>query len=164
MTAPECNMCGWWHVCVSSFSRLIVFDSSWPHGPEHARPSYLPLPPVVVSKSCWLLRRHCPAISSSVIPFSSCRHTFLTSRSFPRSLLFSWDGQSIGASASGSVLPVSTQGWFPLEWIGLFSLQSRGLLRVSSSTTIQKHKFFGGQPSEWFTLCKGLFLPYVSTA
>ena len=63
--------------------------------------------------------------------------------------VFSWDGQSIGASASGSVLPVSTQGWFPSEWIGLISLQSRGFLRVSSSTTIQKHQFFSRQPSLW---------------
>ena len=80
------------------FSRLVVYDSSWLHGPEHARPSYLPLPPIVVSNSCWLLRWHCPTISSSVIPFSCC-HTFPKSGTFPGSLLFSWDRLSIGASS-----------------------------------------------------------------
>ena len=72
-----------------------------------------------------------------------------TSGAFPRSLLFSWDGQSIEASASGSVLPVSTQGWFPSKWIGLFFLQCRGLSSISSSSTIQKHQFFSSQPSLW---------------
>ena len=102
--------------CKLLFSHLVVSNSSWPHGPEHARPSCLPLPPRVGSNSCWELRWHCPAISSSVVPFSSCLHTFPTSGSFPGSLLFSWDGQRIGASASGCVLLVSTQAWFPSEW------------------------------------------------
>ena len=81
------NGAGLLFVCL--FSHLVVSNASWSHGPEHARPSYLLLPPGVVSNSCWLLRRHCSAISSSVVPFSSCRRTFLTSRFFPRSLLFS---------------------------------------------------------------------------
>ena len=88
-----------------------------------------------------------PAISSSVIPFSSCPQSLLASGSFPMSQLFTWGGQSIGVSASASVLPMNTQDWSPLGWIGWISLQSKGLSRVFSNTTVQKHQFFGTQLS-----------------
>ena len=88
-----------------------------------------------------------PAISSSVIPFSSCPQSLPASGSFPMSQLFPWGGQSIGVSASASVLPMNTQDWSPLGWIGWNSLQSKGLSRVFSNTTVQKHQFFSAQPS-----------------
>ena len=88
-----------------------------------------------------------PAVSSSVVPFSSCPQSMLASRSFPMSQLFAWGGQSIGASASASVLPMNTQDWSPLGWIGWISLQSKGLSRVFSNTTVQKHQFFSTQLS-----------------
>ena len=88
-----------------------------------------------------------PAISSSVIPFSSCPQSLPASGSFPKSQLFAWGGQSIGVSALASVLPKNTQDWFPLEWTGWISLQSKGLSRVFSNTTVQKHQFFSAQPS-----------------
>ena len=88
-----------------------------------------------------------PAISSSVVPFSSCPQTLPASESFPMSQLFAWGGQSIRVSALASVLPKNTQGWSPLEWTGWISLQSKGLSRVFSSITAQKHQFFGTQLS-----------------
>ena len=88
-----------------------------------------------------------PAISSSVIPLSSCPQSFPVSRSFPMSQLFAWGGQSIGVSASASVLPIYTQDWSPLGWTGWISLQSKGLSRVFSNTTVQKHQFFSAQLS-----------------
>ena len=88
-----------------------------------------------------------PAISSSVVPSSSCPQSLPASRSFPVSQLFAWSGQSIGVSASASVLPMNTQDWSPLEWTGWISLQSKGLSRVFSNTTVQKHQFFGVQLS-----------------
>ena len=88
-----------------------------------------------------------PAISSSVIPFSSCLQSLHASESFPMSQLFAWGGQSIGVSALASVLPMNTQGWSPLGWTGWISLQSKGLSRVFSNTTVQKHQFFGTQLS-----------------
>ena len=88
-----------------------------------------------------------PAISSSVIPFSSCPQSFPASRSFPMSQLFASGGQSIGVSASTSVLLMNTQDWSPLGWTGWISLQSKGLSRVFSNTTVQKHQFFGAQLS-----------------
>ena len=84
-----------------------------------------------------------PTISSSVIPFSSCLQSFPASGSFQMSQLFASDGQSIGVSASTSLLPMNTQDWFPLGWTGWISLQSKGLSRVFSNTTVQKHQFFG---------------------
>ena len=90
--------------------------------------------------------RH-PAISSSVVPFSSCPQSFPASGSFPMSQLFAWGGQSIRVSASASVLPMNIQDWSPLEWPGWISLQSKGLSRVFSNTTVQKHQFFGAQLS-----------------
>ena len=88
-----------------------------------------------------------PAISSSVVPFSSCPQSLPASQSFPMSQLFTWRGQSIGVSASASVLSKNTQDWSPLEWTGWVSLQSKGLSRVFSNTTVQKHQFFGAQLS-----------------
>ena len=88
-----------------------------------------------------------PPISSSVIPFSSRLQSFPASGSFPRSQLFTSGGQSIGASASTSVLPMNIQDWFPLGWTGWISWQSKGLSRVFSNTTVQKHQFFGAQLS-----------------
>ena len=91
-----------------------------------------------------------PAISSSVVPFS-CLQSFPESGSFPVSRLFAPGSQSTGASASASVLPMNIQGWSPLGWTGLISLQSKGLSRVFSNATIWKHQFFGAQPFTWFS-------------
>ena len=88
-----------------------------------------------------------PTISSSVIPFSSHLQSFPASGSFPMSQLFAWGGQNIGVSALASVLPMNTQDWYPLEWTGWTSLQSKGLSRVFSNTTVQKHQFFSAQLS-----------------
>ena len=99
--------------------------------------------PKLMSMSQWC---H-PTISSSVIPFSSCLQPFPASRSFPMSRLFESGGHSIGASASASVLLMNIQDWFPLGWTGWISLKSKGLSRVFSNTTVQKHQFFGTQPS-----------------
>ena len=90
-----------------------------------------------------------PTISSSVVPFSSCLQSFPTSGSFLMSWLFASGGQSIGVSTSASVLPMNIQDWFPLGLTGLISLQSKGLSGVFSNTTVQKHQFFGAQPSLW---------------
>ena len=129
------------------FSCSVVFDSLRPHESQHARPPCSSPTPRVHSNSCpssWWCH---PAISSSVIPFSSCPQSLPASGSFPISQLFAWSGQSIGVSALASVLPMNTQDWSPLEWTGWTSLQSKGLSRVFSSTTIQKHQFFGVQLS-----------------
>ena len=101
--------------------------------------------PESTPNSCPLSRWCHPTISSSVVPFSSCPQSFPASGSFPMSQLFASGGQSIGLSASTLVLPVNTQDWSPLGWIGWNSLQSKGLSRVFSSTTVQKHQFFGSQ-------------------
>ena len=103
----------------------------------------------VCSNSCPLSWWCYLTISSSVAPFSSCPQSLPTSGSFPVSQLFNSSGQSIGASASASILPTNIQDWFPLELTGLISLQFKGLPRVFSNTTIQKHQFFGSQPSLW---------------
>ena len=126
------------------FSCSVVFNSLRPHGLHHAR---LPCPsptPRTYSNSCpssWWCH---PTISSSVIPFSSCLQYFPASGSFPMSQ-FSSGGQSIEVSASASVLPMNIQDWFPLGLTGWISLPSKGLLRVFSNTTVQKHQFFGAQ-------------------
>ena len=101
----------------------------------------------IYPNSCPLSQRCLPAMSSSVIPFSSCPQSFKASGSFQMSQFFALGGQSIGASASASVLPVNIQGWFLLGLTGWISLQSKGLSRVFSNTTVQKHKFFGSQLS-----------------
>ena len=99
------------------------------------------------SNSCPLSWWCHPTIASSVVPFSSCFQSFSASGSFPVSQLFTWGGQSTEVSASTSVLPVNTQDWSPLGWTGWISLQSKGLSRVFSNTTVQKHKFFGAKMS-----------------
>ena len=101
------------------------------------------------SNSCPLSWWCHPTISSFVVPFSSCPHSYPAARSFPMNQFFTSDGQSIGASASASVLPVNIQDWFPLGWTGWISLQSKGLSRVFSKNTIQTHQFFGAQLSLW---------------
>ena len=114
----------------------------WHHGLQQAR---LPCPsptPRVYSNSCPLSSWCHPTILSSVVPFSSCLQSFPTSGSFPLSQFFTSGGQNIGVSASASVLPMNTQDWYPLEWTGWISLQSKGLSRVFSNTTVQKHQYF----------------------
>ena len=125
----------------------VVSNSLWPHESQHTRPPCPSLTPRVHRNSCALSWWCHPAISSSVVPFSSCPQSLPASGSFPMSQLFTWGGQSAGVSASASFLPKNTQGWSPLEWIGWISLQSEGLSRVFSNTTVQKHQFFGAQPS-----------------
>ena len=129
------------------FSHLIMSDSLWPHGPQHARPLCLSPTPRVYSSSCPLSRWCHPTVSSSVIPFSSHLQSFPASGSFHMSQLFASGSQSIGVTDSASVLPVNTQDWPPSGWTGWISLQSKGLSRVFSNTTVQKHQFFGAQLS-----------------
>ena len=124
-------------------------DSLWPHGLQHAKhPCPSPTPRAYSNScpSCWWCD---PTISSSIMPFS-CLHSSPTSGSFPMSRFFSSGGQMIGVSASTSVLPMNIQDWFPLGWTGWISLQSKGLSRVFSNTTVQKHQFFGTQLSLQF--------------
>ena len=138
------------HSCLSSsvqFSCSVMSDSLWPHESQHTRPPCpSPTPGVYLNPSPSSQWCH-PAISSSVIPFSSCPQSLPSSGAFPVSQLFTWGGQSIAVSALTSVLPVNTQDWSPLGWTSWISLQSKGLSRVFSSTTVQKHQFFGAQPS-----------------
>ena len=124
------------------FSRSVVSDSLQPHELQHARPPCPSPSPGVYSNSCPLSRWCHPDISSSVVPFS-----LPASESFPMSQLFTWGGQTTRVSALASVLPMKSQGWSPSEWTGWISLQSKGLSRVFSNTTLQKHQFFGAQPS-----------------
>ena len=121
----------------------------WPHGLQHARLSCPSPTPKVCLNSCPLSRWCHPTISSSVIPFPSCLQSFPASGSFPMSQLFISGGQSTEASASASVPPMNIQDWFPLGLTYLISLQSKGLSRVFSNTTVQKHQFFGAQPLLW---------------
>ena len=128
------------------FSRSVVSDSLRPHGPQHTRPPCPSPTPGVYSNSCPSSRWYHPTISSSVVPFSSCPQSFPASGSFQMSQLFASGGQNIGVSASTSVLKMKTQDW-SLGWTGWISLQSKGLSRVFSNTTVQKHQFFGAQLS-----------------
>ena len=130
-----------WPVEFSSVA--VVFYSLQPHGLQHVRLPYPSPTPRACSNSCPLSWSCHPTISSSVVPFSSCLQSFPASGSFPTSKIFVSGGQSIGASASAPVLPMNIQGWFP----SLISLQSKGFLRVFSSTTVQKHQFFSVQLS-----------------
>ena len=130
------------------FSHSVVSDSLPPHELQLARPPCPSPTPGVHSDSRPSSRWCHPTISSSVVPFSSCPQSFPASGSFPMSQLFAW-GQSIGVSASTSVLPMNTQDWSPLWWTGWISLQSKGFSRVFSNTTVQKHQFFGAQLSSW---------------
>ena len=129
------------------FSRSVMSSSLRTHESQHARPP-CPSPTLGVhSDSCPSSQWCHPAISSSVIPFSSCPQSLPASESFPMSQLFSWGGQNIGVSVSASLLPMNTQDWFSLEWTDWISLQSKGLSRVFSNTTVQKHQFFSTQLS-----------------
>ena len=129
------------------FSHSVVSDSLPPHELQHARPLCPSPTPKVYSDSCPSSQWCHPAILSSVVPFSSWPHSLPASGSFPTSEVFIWGGQSIGVSASAPVLPMNTQDWSPLGWTGWISLQSKGLSRIFSNTTVQKHQFFSTQLS-----------------
>ena len=142
---------GHYGLCVEfssvQFSCWVMSDSSQPHELQHSRP-HCPSPtPGVHPKSCPSSWWYHSTISSSVIPFSSCSQSFPASGSFQMSQLIASGGQSIGVSASTPVLPMNTQDWSPLGWTGWISLQSKGLSRVFSNTTVQKHQFFSAQLS-----------------
>ena len=148
-------------ICSVRLSHSVVSDSLRPYGLQHTRLSCPSPTPRVYSNSCPLNQWCHPTISSSVIPFSSCLQSFPASGSFPMSQFFISGVQSIGVSASASVLQMNIQDWFPLGWTGWISLQSKGFSRVFSNTTVQKHQFFGTQLSSqsnshnhaslWFT-------------
>ena len=134
--------------CLSvQFSRSVMSDSLRPRGLQHAKPPCPSPTPRVHSNSCPLSRWCHSTISSSVIPFSSCLQSFPASGSFPVSQFFTSGSQSIRVSDWTSVLPMNSQYWFPLGWTGWISLQSKGLSRVFSNTTVQKHQFFTTQLS-----------------
>ena len=136
-----------WNHSVSQFSHSVVSDSLQPHEPQQARHPCPSPTPGVHPNPCPSSRWCHPTISSSVVPFSSCPQSFPASDSFPMNQLFVSGGQSIGVSVSISVLPMNTQDWSPLGWTGWIYLQSKGLSRVFSNTTIQKHQFFSAQLS-----------------
>ena len=129
------------------FSHWVVSNSLWPHGLQRIR-SPCPSPTLrIYSNSCSLSQWCHPTISSSVVPFFTCLQSFLASGAFPMSQFFTSGGQSIGVSASASVFPMNIQDSFLLGWIHWISLQSKGLSRVFSNTTILKHQFFSAQIS-----------------
>ena len=142
---------GWWghrnKWGTIQFSRSVVSESLRPHESQHAKPSCPSPTPGVHSDLRSLSQWFHPAISSSVVPFFSCPQSLPASKSFPMSQLFAWGGQSTGVSASASFFPKKSHGWSPSEWTGWISLQSKGLSRVFSNTTVQKHQFFGAQLS-----------------
>ena len=128
------------------FSRSVVSDYLRPHESQHANPPCSPTPGV--HSDSRPLNQWChPAISSSVVPFSSCPQSLPASESFPMSQLFAWGGQNTGVSPLASFPPKKSQGWSPSEWTGWISLQSKGLSGVFSNNTVQKHQFFGSRPS-----------------
>ena len=134
-------------VRLDEISRSVVSDSLRPHESQHARPP-CPSPNPGVHTDSRPSSQWChPAIWSFVVPFSSCPQSLPASQSFPMSQLFAWGCQSTGVSALASFLPKKCQGWSPSEWTGWISLQSKGLSRVFSNTTVQKHHFFSTQPS-----------------
>ena len=138
----------WIHRSISSvqFSHSVMSDFSRPHELQFARPP-CPSPTPGVHSDSHPSSQWChPAISSSVVPFSSCPQSLPASESFPMIQLFTWGGQSTGVSASASFLPKKSKGWSS-EWTGCISLQSKGLSRVFYNTIIQKHQFFGTQLS-----------------
>ena len=126
---------------------VSLSDSLWSHGLQHTRLPCSSRTPGAYSNSCALSRWCHPTISFSVGPFSSRLESFPASGSFPVSQFFASGWQSIGVSASASFFPMNIQDWFPLGWTGWISLQSKGLSRVFSNTTVQKHQFFGTQLS-----------------
>ena len=123
------------------FSHSVMSDFLWPHELQHTRLPCLSPTPGVFSNSCPLSPWCHPAISSSVVPFSSCLQSFLASGSFPMSQLFTWGGQSIGVSALASVLPMNIQDWFPLGWTGWISLQSKRLSESSPTSQFKNINF-----------------------
>ena len=131
------------------FSHSVMSDSLQLHGLQCVRPLCSSLTPRVYPNSCPLSQWCHPTISSSVAPFSSYPQSFTASGAFPASQFFASGGQSVGVSASASVLPMNIQDWFPLGWTGLISLLSKGLLKVFSSATAQWCQFFSAQPSLW---------------
>ena len=135
--------------CIRSdqISRSVVFDSLQPHESQHARPPCPSPTPGVHSDSRPSSQWCHSAISYSVVPFSSCPQSLPASESFPISQLFAGGGESTGVSALAAFLPKKSQGWFSSEWTGWISLQSKGLSRVFSNTTVQKYQFFSAQPS-----------------
>ena len=133
-------------LCSVQFRHSIMSNSLWPHEPQYARPPCPSPTPGDYPNTCPLCRWCHPTILSSVIPFSQLQ-SFPASGSFQMSQFFSSGGQSIGVSASTSVLLMNIQDWFPWGWTGWLSLQSKGLSRVFSNTTVQKQKFFGAQLS-----------------
>ena len=137
------------------FSRSVVSDSLRPHESQHARPPCPSQTPGVHSDSRPSSQWCHPAISTSVVPFSSCPQSLPASESFPKNQLFSWGGQSAGVSALVSFLPKKSQGWSPSEWTGCISLQSKGLSRVFSNTTVQKHQF------SLLYICTNSYVAYV---
>ena len=143
----QTHACKFFSGRITQFSRSVVSDSLRPHELQHARPPCPSPTPGVHSNSRPSSQWCHPAISSSVIPFSSCSQSLPASESFPMSQVFAWGGQSTGVSALASFLPEKSQGWSPSEWTSWISLQSKGLSRVFSNTTVQKHQFFGAQPS-----------------
>ena len=129
------------------FTRSVVSNSLRPHELQYAKPP-CPSPTPGVHSDSHPSSQWChPAISSSVVPFSSCPQSLPASESFPMSQLFAWGGQNTGVSASASVLPMNTPDWSPLWWTYWISLKSKGLSRVFSNTTVQKHQFFSAQLS-----------------
>ena len=133
--------------CSVRFSCSIMSNSLLPYGLQHAKPP-CPLPMLRVFTNSSPLSWWChQIISSSVITFSPCLQSFPASGSFQMSQFFASGGQSIGVSASTSALPMNTQDWSPLGWTGWISLQSKGLSRVFSNTTVQRHQFFSGRLS-----------------
>ena len=135
------------HSLSVQFSHSVMSDSLWPRELQHARPPCPSPTPGVHSDSRPSSQWCRPAISSSVVPFSSCPQSLPASQSFPMSQLFTSGGQNTGVSALASFLPKKSQDWSPLEWTGWISLQSKGLSRVFSNTTVQKHQFFSTQLS-----------------
>ena len=128
-------------------SRSVVSDSLRPHESQHARPP-CPSPSPGVHSDSHPSSQWChPTISSSVVPFSLCPQSVPASESFPMSQLFASGGQRTGVSALASFLPKKSQGWSSSEWTGWISMQSKGLSRVFSNTTVQTHQFFSAQPS-----------------
>ena len=142
MTSGEATLTVKRELSSVQFSRSVLSNSLWPHGLQHAR---LPCPSPTLgaySNSCPFSQWCHPTISSSVVLFSSCLQFFSASRSFQISQFFASGGQSIGVSASASILPMNIQDWFPLGWTCWISLQSKGISRVFSNTTVQKHSAF----------------------
>ena len=143
---PHCWKC-WPQFSSVRFSRSVMPKSLWPLESQHVKPPCPSPTPRVQPNSCPSSQWCHPAISSFVVPLSSCPQFLPASESFPMSQLFTWGGQSTRVSALASFLPKNTQDWSPLEWTGWISLEPKGLSRVFSNTTVQKHQFFGPQLS-----------------